>query len=387
MSLLNRDYLEFMLKDMLWEFKQLEGTNTEGLLKVFARQFSDLLDSFNCYEQKTVLGDDYPRDSEIGKYAVGKQLEGIGDIVDISKKKASQLLNSVNYGSKTSDYYSINDNNYREFIRYKIFLNNAVCTYRDVIKNVKLFWRPPTDATDEEVKRYEVKYEEWPKRPGAMILSTKDLKPDNNAKLFLTFPVLKSAGVELLRQATTVYGETTAIGFITANLHECCMQSKLPPIMREFGEIETNSSTDGWSVFNTVLSGEADELYYFERYDNGIKITLKPYYRNFVSGKIAIPSFIKGRPVKQLYQTFKGLSTICQVYIPYGVEEIGSEAFKNTGIMFLELPSTISKIGENAFYGCSAFKIWFKGTREAWNNIIVGEGNEILEQSVIITLN
>lgn len=49
--------------------------------------------------------------------------------------------------------------------------------------------------------------------------------------------------------------------------------------------------------------------------------------------------------------------TLAETYeIPYGTREIGKRAFANTNLSRITIPDTVTKIGENAFFGCKGLK-------------------------------
>jgi hypothetical protein len=94
----------------------------------------------------------------------------------------------------------IDDARYREYLWFKVFLNTNKCTMYDVLKALKFFWT-----------RSRVRYIEGPiingqRHHAAILLRSLDSFPgtDNSARLFFLLPIIKAAGVLLLREATTV---------------------------------------------------------------------------------------------------------------------------------------------------------------------------------------
>jgi hypothetical protein len=205
-----RDYFDFLLSDELHQFKADSSVVTTALLKAIARQQEELLEAFRDLATKTnVDGSD------------GAQLDGCGDIVKLTRAQAGTLSNEV-----TTDFASIDqeilqkvttptellqrhapngiipfdvidDERYREYVKYKIFLNSNHCTFPDVMKAIKMFWARSAVRYIEDVTISGQEYH------AAMLLKTTTLRPEQNARLFFLIPIIKAAGVLLLREATT----------------------------------------------------------------------------------------------------------------------------------------------------------------------------------------
>jgi hypothetical protein len=79
-------------------------------------------------------------------------------------------------------------------------------------------------------------------------------------------------------------------------------------------------------------------------------------------------------------------STVKTVEILGELTRISEETFKSCYYMTsLVLPSTVSVIGTKAFFGCYELNtIYYTGTEEQWNNIAIGNDNEILNNVNII---
>ena len=206
-----RDYFEFLLSDELEQFKGDENKVTQALLRAFARQFDDLLEGAKEVAEKTNIGT-----------AEGVNLDGCGDIVKLTRAQAAMLSNEV-----TTDLSSIqpevlesvktpmdvlaahapfgivpfeviDDDRYREYLWFKVFLNTNHCTFPDVVKALEAFWtRTPLRYTERPIingRRYH----------GTIKVSTPTFRPGNDARLFFLIPIIKAGGVLLLREATTV---------------------------------------------------------------------------------------------------------------------------------------------------------------------------------------
>jgi hypothetical protein len=118
--------------------------------------------------------------------AEGLQLDGIGDIVVMTRDDALALARKID-GTMTMD-----DATYRKYLTYKISLNTNTCTYFDVIRALKMFW-----------KASPLYYKETPEHPATMFIETPTLKPKDNASVLLLAPKVKAAGVALKVTATT----------------------------------------------------------------------------------------------------------------------------------------------------------------------------------------
>lgn len=445
MSQITRDYPSFMMKDMLYEFRQNnygEGSNTKALIDALAAQFTDLLEAFNSIEDKTILGDDYPVDDEIGEYAVGKQLDGIGNIVALTRKEASLLSNQicsssqinpdelksfsnfsvfgqngeklaetlqeyleraedmiipaeVSKGSTSENPYAICDNLYRDYLKHKVFLINSTATYRDVMKNIRMFWR-------EDAK---IRYEEWPERPGAIVLSTEEITPEQNARLFFMIPVIKAAGVELLRMATTVHPVSELMYHIAPYLYNVLIQTTLPPIIEPTKHTANLYPYTGkWNVLDTDLKSgyeknqTTNKCGIYRLYNavssypgaGGKRITVLSVDKPSVSGSVVVPAFLDGVPVTQLSSTFSNCHNLTEVYLPSTVKSIMGGVFSNCeNLKYIEM-YPVDVIFYSAFLHCDSLEtIYWKGTIEEFNNVTYyapsSGGRTIFENVQIVT--
>ncbi len=84
-------------------------------------------------------------------------------------------------------------------------------------------------------------------------------------------------------------------------------------------------------------------------------------------------------------QIFRKCTGIRTIVLPEGLIEISSRAFEGCSFLTdITLPSTINCIGTNAFSGMLLQTNHYKGSLEAWNAIMIEEGNDILAQKLII---
>lgn len=66
--------------------------------------------------------------------AHGKNLDGVGDIVCMSRKEAGELV------KQRYEEPVISDERYREYLRYKILRNTSDCTYWDIMQALDILW-------------------------------------------------------------------------------------------------------------------------------------------------------------------------------------------------------------------------------------------------------
>ena len=85
------------------------------------------------------------------------------------------------------------------------------------------------------------------------------------------------------------------------------------------------------------------------------------------------------------YFVFSGCTALEEIAVPDSVTEIHSFAFRDcTGLKSVTLPAGLARIDMMAFTGCSALTdVWFAGTQEDWNRIVIGEGNEPLTGATV----
>lgn len=172
------------LKDSLIE--QFKGkARIEDLVEVIDEEFREIFDFFRQL-----------RDERDLYHAVGKQLDGVGDIAVLTRKEAGQLAGDP------VPIKVIEDETYRHFLVYKILKNTCDCTYPDIIKAFRMFWDKP------------LYYSEDPDYPATMIFDTGDLPGGTDTSPLFTTPLIKPAGVTLKLVART----TEAMPQVTLHL-------------------------------------------------------------------------------------------------------------------------------------------------------------------------
>ena len=160
------NYTALLKQDLVEQFK--EKPVIEALCEAIGEQLTDVWEFFRQLEE------------ERGVYtSIGKQLDGVGDIVVLSRKEAGEMA-CVN-----ESVYVIDDETYRKYLIYKIWKNTNNCTYYDIIKSFKMFWDKP------------LHYSESPEYPATMIFETDELTAGDDVQKLLTAPFIKAAGVAI----------------------------------------------------------------------------------------------------------------------------------------------------------------------------------------------
>lgn len=160
------DYVEILKRDLVEQFKG--KANVESLMEVIGLELQQV---YEFYEQLRNERDVYN--------AVGKQLDGVGDIAVMTRKEAGQLAGS------TYPYDIIDDDTYRQYLIYKILKNTCDSTYPDIIKAFSMFWDRP------------LYYSEDPEQPATMIFDTGEMQGLVDTRPLFRTPLIRAAGVTL----------------------------------------------------------------------------------------------------------------------------------------------------------------------------------------------
>lgn len=187
--------------DLIEQFKG--KPNIEALIQAFEVQLEAVYQFF-----------DDLRDLRAVSVAMGNQLDGVGDIVDLTRADAGALSAIANPGQ------ILDDETYRTFLFYKIWKNTNTCTYPDIIKSFQMFWDLP------------LYYSESPDEPATMILSSDILRPEDNSYKLLTAPIIKAAGVKLIVRTITLadVSELTVVPYMN---YVTCSRTELQEILPE----------------------------------------------------------------------------------------------------------------------------------------------------------
>ena len=83
--------------------------------------------------------------------------------------------------------------------------------------------------------------------------------------------------------------------------------------------------------------------------------------------------------------SFAGCSNLKNISLPDGVISIGQYAFSRCGsLTSINIPYDITSIEKGTFYNCNQLlDVYYSGTSNEWNNIVIGERNEPLQNATI----
>ena len=158
------DYVELLRGDLVAQFK--EKPVIDALVSAIGEQLNDVR---RFYEDL--------RDRRGIQTSMGQQLDGVGDIVVLSRLEAGALA-CIN-----ESVYVLDDESYRRYLIFKVWKNTNNCTYHDVIKALRMFWPKP------------LYYREDPAEPATMVFETDMLSPEDDVPKLLNAPLIKAAGV------------------------------------------------------------------------------------------------------------------------------------------------------------------------------------------------
>lgn len=157
------------LRDMPQQFQ--DKHNIEVLIKAFSKQMQELDTVFTDLEIKTDLDT-----------AVGQNLDYVGTIIPLTRKEAGELA-----GMKVTEPV-MPDERYRQFLRYKAFINTNNCTYYDIMRSIEILW-----GTND------IKYYEDPSRPATILINLQTMNIDSEVDPRIgKILAVKPAGVALI---------------------------------------------------------------------------------------------------------------------------------------------------------------------------------------------
>lgn len=196
------EYMTALKEELVEQFR--DKPNIEALMEVIGIELQAVHD---FYQQL--------RDERSVDTAVGKQLDGVGDIAVLTRKEAGQL------SGNPIPIEVIPDELYRQYLIYKILKNTCDCTYPNIIKAFRMFWDRP------------LYYTEDPEQPATMIFDTGEMDGSVDTRPLFTTPLLRAAGVTLKLYARTKTEMKRAPVRIASCLGYALTVTQLPNLERE----------------------------------------------------------------------------------------------------------------------------------------------------------
>lgn len=164
------DYTEKLLSDLVEQFKG--KPHIEALMEAIGEQLCDIAIFFEDLQVQRTL-----------ETAVGKQLDGIGDIVCLSREECAKYAGMFPRGC-------IGDEEYRALLKSKIIINTNDTTYYGIVRSIRSLYGA-----------YPIYYSEAPAFPATIIFELDAAGGGNIAPLGFIPPV-KAGGVAILWQYT-----------------------------------------------------------------------------------------------------------------------------------------------------------------------------------------
>lgn len=196
------DYVATLKNDLVEQFRG--KANIEALMEVIGAQLQQVYDFYDQLRQDRGV-----------HTAVGKQLDGVGDIVVMTRMEAGKLAGDP------IPFEVIDDETYRRYLIYKILKNTCDCTYPDIIRAFRMFWDRP------------LYYKEDPAEPATMIFDTGEMDGTVDTTPLFTTPLLRAAGVTLKLYARTKTEMETAKLYILSGLGFAVTETLLPILERD----------------------------------------------------------------------------------------------------------------------------------------------------------
>lgn len=178
-----KDHFAAMHSDLPSQFRDKE--RIKGLLRAFARQLDEVQWFLNEVTINHTINE-----------AEGVQLDGIGSIVSMSRQDALSLSTSSTV---------MDDETYRNWLKYKIAINTSAGTYDDITNAIKML-----------IGENNVTYKESPMYPATAIFDITDLEYKDVLAVAL-LQKIKAAGVKL---TFTIYDDFQTSMYIDGSTFE-----------------------------------------------------------------------------------------------------------------------------------------------------------------------
>lgn len=166
------DFYAQMLADLPSQFKNKE--RIDGLIYALSRQLDAVQGMFTQLNNMRSL-----------QTAVGKQLDGIGNIAVLTRDEATVLA------LKSASFTQMTDDIYRLYLVQKIMANMTNCTYRDIYNAMVILWG-----------KTPIWYSESIDEPATITLTVPALSSFDETSTFLGLWEIRPAGVQMHFTAT-----------------------------------------------------------------------------------------------------------------------------------------------------------------------------------------
>ena len=153
------------------------------------------------------------------------------------------------------------------------------------------------------------------------------------------------------------------------------------------------------AFYNTAIKNSADNwdngFFYYKNclinVDSSVSgdVTVKQGTRILADSAFAncnsINTVTFQRGLKSIGEMAFDSSSVQSIFVPNGVTRIYDAAFMFCrNLNNISLPHSLRSIGAYAFYGCNNLKsVDYRGSNEAWNNISISEGNDIISSNSV----
>ena len=227
------NYFQKLYDDLLQQFK--EKPNLIVFQKAMARQLNEVYAFFYALQTMRWLQD-----------AEGVQLDGIGNIVDLSRTDALIWANTAGLT------VPMDDGHYHLFLWFKIFLNTSEGTYADIVRVLKMFW-PYTP----------IYYSEEIDKPATMFFTTPSMPYNADLRVLQIVTRVKAAGVALhfiiptIEEDVGVYFATGAGEWLRQYI--ICDTVPLPDETDDYHATGADSHTKEYIIADTVPIEDAPD--------------------------------------------------------------------------------------------------------------------------------
>jgi len=177
--------------------------------------------------------------------AEGAQLDGIGNIVDLSRTDALIWANMAGLNVPMDDAL------YRMYLWFKIFLNTSEGTYADIVRTLEMFW-PETSFF----------YSEYIDIPATMFFTSESLPLNTDLRILRIVTRVKAAGVALKfimqvdAQETPMYFASTVSGYTEAIIVD---NPDMGGTTTDYSAAGVSIYADGTVINNPEMDGEIVE--------------------------------------------------------------------------------------------------------------------------------